>query len=381
MKLSDNFIPVFKHELNIASSNSDSWLNNISIYDNDFPDLDKKKIAIIGVVSEDSNFENNHIRNFLYSYTKKEYGLQVADLGNFLLEKDSPKVYEKLAFTLSELIAKDICPILIGYSQEITWSMYMAYEYLNKIINMVNIDSVIDFRINNQSDFNDNNYLYKILLKDPSYLFNLSNLAYQTHLTDNSVIKMMEDHHFDLYRLGVLREEIRNMEPVIRSADMLSFDISAIRQSDAPANNHPSPNGIFAEDACKLTRYAGLSDNLSSIGFFEYNSAYDNNFQTARLIAQMIWYFVDGYLHKNDEIYRRNDKTFLKYITSDSNNNYQIVFYKSKNTNRWWMEVPIEDKTKHYEDKQIIPCSYQDYQTATHGEIPERWWKALQKLI
>lgn len=381
MSISENFIPVYKSELNIAGSNEDSWLNNIRIYDDQFPSLEGRKIAIIGVVSEESNFENNYVRNFLYSYTRKEYGEQVVDLGNFLFDVEDEKIFEKFGFTLSEIIDKGICPIIIGYSQEVTYALYLAYEYLKKIVNVAIIDSKIDFSILDEEDLEKNGYLYKILLKEPSYLFNLSNLAFQTHLTDNSVIKMMEGHYFDLYRLGLLRDNLREIEPVIRTADFMSFDISAIRQSDAPGNNHPSPNGLFAEDACTLARYGGLSDNISSVGFFEYNANFDQNFQTARLLAQMIWYFVDGYLQRDDEIYHRNDKNFIKYITSDSSNHYQVVFYKSKKTNRWWMEVPVNDSSKHYDTKQIIPCSYNDYQLATKGEIPERWWKALQKLM
>ena len=62
--------------------------------------------------------------------------------------------------------------------------------------------------------------------------------------------------------------------------------------------------------------------------------------------------------------------------------NKEILFYKSKKSERWWMEVPCaatnNDKYKrHY----IIACSYDDYQTALNDEIPERWWQTFQKII
>ncbi|MEA3495662.1 MAG: formimidoylglutamase [Bacteroidota bacterium] len=380
MSISDNFIPInVEKELSIIGSNDDSWLGNIDIYDKRFPDLKNRKIAIIGISDEESNTANNNIRNFLYSYTKKEYGKEVADLGNFIFDKKEKRIYQKLAYTLSEIIEQDVVPVLLGFSQEISFSQYLAFEYLKKIINVTCIDSLIDFKIDDKKEFDNQSYLYKILLKDPSYLFNISYLAFQTQLTDSEVIKLMEEHHFDLHRLGTIRDNINDIEPIIRTADLLSFDISAIRQSDAPGNNHPSPNGLFAEEACKILRYAGLSDNISSIGIFEYNPEFDNNNQTSRLIAQMIWYFVDGYLQRDNEINVKNNENFIKYITSDNNNSYQIIFYKSKKTNRWWMEIP-GDKAKNYEDKQIIPCSYKDYIEATQGEIPERWLKALQKM-
>ena len=41
------------------------------------------------------------------------------------------------------------------------------------------------------------------------------------------------------------------MEPVIRQTNLLSFDVCAIKHSDAPANGE-SPNGLTGEEACTL---------------------------------------------------------------------------------------------------------------------------------
>jgi hypothetical protein len=43
---------------------------------------------------------------------------------------------------------------------------------------------------------------------------------------------------------------------LLRDADLVSFDISAVKQSEAPASRFASPNGLAAEDACQLARYA-----------------------------------------------------------------------------------------------------------------------------
>jgi hypothetical protein len=192
----------------------------------------------------------------------------------------------------------------------------------------------------------------------------------------------MEKNFFELYRLGKIRENIMDVEPVIRGADLITFDTSAIRQSDFPGSMEPSPNGLYAEEACQLTRFAGLSDNLKTIGFYDYDSSNDINYQSARLVAQMIWYFADGVMHRQTENITSDNDNIVKYMTSTSNNDYQIVFFKSKKTNRWWMEIPENPKSKHFNKfKQIIPCSYRDYQQATRGEIPERWWKSLKRTF
>jgi hypothetical protein len=58
-----------------------------------------------------------------------------------------------------------------------------------------------------------------------------------------------------------------------------------------------------------------------------------------------------------------------------------IQFYKSKFSEKWWMEVPYPDGRERYSRNSIVPCSYNDYQTAIKGEVPERYISTLAKLI
>jgi formiminoglutamase len=57
-----------------------------------------------------------------------------------------------------------------------------------------------------------------------------------------------------------------------------------------------------------------------------------------------------------------------------------IAFYKSKLTDKWWMEVALP-QTQLYPRNTMVPCSYADYQTATLGELPERYLQTLAKLM
>src|SRR5690606_1183267 len=127
----------------------------------------------------------------------------------------------------------------------------------------------------------------KIFLHQPNYLFNFSNLGYQTYFVNQDSLRVMDKLFFDAQRLGEISGAIHLAEPAIRNANMISFDISSIRSSDAVANVNASPNGFYGEEACQITRYAGYNDKLSSIGFYEFNPAYDQNGQTAMLLAQM----------------------------------------------------------------------------------------------
>jgi formiminoglutamase len=170
------------------------------------------------------------------------------------------------------------------------------------------------------------------------------------------------------------------MEPAIRHADMFSFDITAIKSSDAPGNANAQPFGLTGEEACQICWYSGLNEKLSSVGFYEYNPEFDDvHKKTASVIATMIWYFVEGFYHRKQETnFKSND--FLKYVVSMPVEPETITFYKSKLTEKWWMEVGLSRIGAKYSRNSIVPCSYSDYQTATKGEVPERYINALAKM-
>jgi hypothetical protein len=179
-------------------------------------------------------------------------------------------------------------------------------------------------------------------------------------------------------RLGAARSYLHENEPYLRDSDFVSFDISAVKQCDAPASSNPSVNGFYGEEICQLAKYAGLSEKLTSFGIFELNPSFDVHNQTAELAAQMIWHFVQGYYLRQNEIPKHSDKHYKKFIVSQEKSDQKIIFLKSEKTNRWWFEVPYSVKDK--EKKYIAACSYSDYERACGSEIPDKWLKYFQKL-
>ena len=148
---------------------------------------------------------------------------------------------------------------------------------------------------------------------------------------------------------------------------MLSFDISAIKNSDSPASN--VPNGFTGEEACMLTRFAGLSSVLNTFGIYGYRQENDIKNLTAKQIAQMIWYFIDGKSRNKQEASFEDKHNFNEYHTAFSE--MDTVFLQSKKTGRWWMQLP---------GKKLIACSYNDYMQASSNEIPERWLRAQERI-
>jgi len=185
--------------------------------------------------------------------------------------------------------------MIIGGGQDITYANYLAYENIGRIINIASVDAVFDLG-HDENELNNKSYLSHIILHQPNFLFNYTNIGYQTYFIDQDSLVLMKNLYFDTNRLGNVKAEMEEVEPMVRDADILSIDISSIKHADAPASDRAMPNGFTGEEVCKICRYAGMSDKLSSIGFYELNPSLDNNGQSAHLYAQMMWYFLDGFL-------------------------------------------------------------------------------------
>lgn len=362
----------------------------VDIYDREgnFPDLSEADIAILGV-SEDRMAYNNEgcaygadvIRKHLYSLFSGNEQVQIADLGNIMQGHTVDDTYFAVTNVVSALAGNGIIPVIIGGGQDLNYAVYRAYEHLGQIINIVAVDPMFDLG-KDSSELDSRSYLSKIILHQPNYLFNYTNIGYQSYFVDKEAVALMDRLFFDTYRLGNVRSNMDEVEPVVRNADMVNIDISAVRSPDAPGNGNAIPNGFSGEELCQIVRYAGLSDKLSSIGFYEYNPAYDRQEQTAMLISQAIWYFLEGYYQRKDDYPARARDQYVKFHVKIQDHHDEIIFYKSKKSERWWMEVPVEtDLMTKYERHYMVPCSKSDYDNAMDNNIPDRWWQVYQKMM
>jgi formiminoglutamase len=387
MTLSDFFSPIDLEKITPKNGFFNSHLGmKIHAYENDFPDLSNQDfdVAIIGVADERGAFNNpgcslgpDYIREKLYSLNEGSFKSKVVDLGNILAGHQLSDTYIALKTVVTELIKLDILPVIIGGSQDLTYAQYLGYEDLEQKVDLLVIDSHFDMDVLSEEESietNSKSYLNKIFLHQPNYLFNFSNLGYQTYFVNQDSLRVMDKLFFDAQRLGEISGAIHLAEPAIRNANMISFDISSIRSSDAVANVNASPNGFYGEEACQITRYAG------SIGFYEFNPVYDQNGQTAMLLAQMIWCFLDGFYNRKKDIPLSPKSDYILYKTSLQEDAHELTFIKSKKTDRWWMQVPYPSSGSKNERFHFVPCLYEDYQLAVNGEMPDLWWRTYQKL-
>jgi len=349
-------------------------------------DLSNIDIAILGVSearyathNEGTKSAPDEIRKEFYKlfYWKNE--VSILDLGNLILGKTVEDTYAILSDVIAYLFEQKVIPVILGGSNDLVFANYQAYSKLEKVVNIVSVDSKFNLGDEKQP-ISSEGYLNKIVLQQPNYLLNYSNIGYQTYLNSQADIELMKQLFFEAYRVGVLRKDMEEIEPIVRNAEMLALDISAVRQSDAPGNANASANGFYGEEICQVALFAGLSDKLSSFGVYEYNPLLDYNTQTSQLIAQILWYFVDGFTHRQNDILFKDQEQYLRHTVPVTNALSELVFYQSKKTGRWWIEITFFHVKTQQNKKYFLPCSKNDFDTACRDVIPERWWRTYHKL-
>ena len=351
------------------------------LHANEFPELDNVSIAIIGVL--DNRGQNDNKDHVHINYIRKEfYGLfpgnwvrQIADLGDIVPGETQQDTYYALKSVVAELIKAGVIPIVIGGSQDLSYALYRAYDKLEQMVNFVAIDNRFDFGKEDDS-MSARSYLTKIIVEEPHNLFNYSNIGYQTYFNPQEEIDLIEKLYFDAYRLGEVCNDTTIAEPVFRDADVVSIDMSAVKSSDSGNIVKFMPNGFDGKEICTLARYSGISDKVSCFGVFNH----EDTRQESVLIAQILWYFIEGVHYRSNEYPFGSREHYIKYIVATEDE--ELVFYKSDRTDRWWIEVPgAVGRDNKVKKNTLLPCSYNDYLSACNNNYPERLWKAQRKNI
>lgn len=359
----DSFFTPIPEEIGNPTKGKKQLLGGkIKSYVHLFPSLKNAKMAIIGL-----DESANNVRKAFYQLSWRFENIEIVDLGNLVSTSEAKQQEFALSESLAELISNNTITLLIGGEKPYLFGQFNAYRNLSDSIEIVHVCSGMDLEAGSE--------LHKIISQKPSNLFNIDFVGTQAYNITSNTSKLLEQSYFENHRLGNIRANIEETEPLLRSAHALMFDINSVRQSDAPNLNHCSPNGLYAEEAVKIARYAGVSNTLNSASFFGLTQ-FDNPVSEL-LVAQMMWYFIEGVTTRFYDHPVKNDSAFLIYRNKLESTGHEITFYKSRKSNRWWLEIPHPYENKTF----FIGCSYTDYQMVCNGEMPDRWWRAYQRLI
>lgn len=373
------FLTPVSEELRTSASELDIFsIGNSVRFDEE---LEKNSLVIVGVKETRGGEENynselsfDEIREQLYRLKKGNWHLPIYDLGDLHAGATREDTYFAFMQIQKEILKQECVLIVLGGAANLAYWQFRAFDYITHKVNLACIDN--RFRLGNDGDnLSSNNYLSKIITDEPHSLFEYTHLGHQTYFVAQEELDLMEHLNFDVKRLGKLTERINESEPELRNSDMVVMNLEAIQSSDFRSTIELSPNGFNSREICALSRYAGINNKVQSFGVYNYKGK--NLPQDELLVAEILWYFIEGKNHapapfKLDD--NGNFETFFVQIPEQD-----LVFYHDMMTEQWWMELRDMNDSEEL-GRHIIPCSAKDYEDSLKGKVPDRWWKSYKKL-
>lgn len=368
--------------LHIAGSSTLAHSLTINTASNPVAPEDNFRLAIIGVPDDRLSLKEgaakapDAIRETLYNLSRLPGKVKIADLGNLRRGVTPEDTMAALVDVTTTLLEKNITVLVLGGDSSLIPSLATPVAQRYGDYTYTTIDSRIDY-VNEKRENDPFNYLSGIVGGRNCQPSNIIHIGYQSYLNDPQVINRFRRRSYELIRIGEVRSSMHETEPLFRDSHLITLDMGAVRQSDAPGTFAPSPNGFYGEEICLLARYAGLSDSLKVFGLFEVNPDLDIRNQTSAMAAHITWFFLEGFVQRQNEaatIATDQNGRFIRYHVAVDKAGEDLIFVKSSATGRWWIEHRDRKGEISY-----LACSYNDYLKAGENEIPNRWLQAVAR--
>ncbi|MDX1478426.1 MAG: hypothetical protein R3301_12020 [Saprospiraceae bacterium] len=289
------------------------------------------------------------VRSQLYQFAARSKQGIVCDLGDF--RQLQP---EFVIPALHEVLAGGICPVIVGARPDLSLTLMHAIRQSRTTPRAVFLHEQI-----------------------PGWLMavpegaSMQVIGAQQHLMHTHTVAEAERLRIGSLRLGQSRNDLAMVEPLIRDAEVMGVDMSALRYSDMPAQTSHSTSGFTTEEACQMMRYAGMSPSLRGMALTGHDPMSAAHGVSANTVAQMIWYFIDGFVQRIHESPRQTEH-FTRYLVHLKDYDFDLSFHKSEKSGRWWVEVPGKAGPS------LHSCSYKDYQAACEDVVTERIFACLE---
>jgi formiminoglutamase len=216
------------------------------------------------------------------------------DLGNLEVEADLEDGQRALGDVLAPLLDRGVFAIVLGGGHETSYGHFLGYARRQASVDVLNWDAHTDVR-----ELKDNRghsgSPFRQMIEDPSGCCRRYTVAgLQPHLVARAHLEFVQQHGRAIWRDEVTTEVIHDIYRETRKPTLVSFDLDAIRQSEAPGVSAPTAGGLGSELWLDSAYQAGRSSAVSSADVVELNPEVDQDDQTARLAAITVWRMLRG---------------------------------------------------------------------------------------
>ncbi len=301
------------------------------------------------------------VREVLYQLSALDFEIPTCDLGDLVSGKTPQDSHYILQEVLSACHYKNTVPVVIGGSADFSYSLFSALHFHQTPLIYSHLSNVVSLSADGE-EITSENYLGKIFSSKTFSIKNFSLLGYQKHLNQQDSVNLIREVDFEVMRLAEMIGSTAKAEPFLREADLVTVDCNVVESIARPFSVNPQVNGLNRREICAYMKDIGLSENLKSVGIHNFNFAHAGYLER-QLLAQMIWYLLEGLNIKRSHPKEKSFETFWVL-----NGDREYAFSRDTFSDLWYFGAEGQERP-------LMPCAQEDYLNAKRGILNPRFLK------
>jgi formiminoglutamase len=217
------------------------------------------------------------------------------DLGDLATTGDLAADQERLGTAVAAQLAAGAFVIVLGGGHETAYGHFLGYVAAARPVAILNWDAHPDVRPLKEGEGHSGSPFRQVLLH-PSGLcrgYRVAGLLPQSSAAAHLAF-VAEQGGQVVWRDELTPTAVNRLYDQAQGATLVSFDIDAVDQAQAPGVSAPATGGMSADLWLQAAFRAGQCPHVESVDVVEMNPNYDRDGQTARLAALTVWQVLRG---------------------------------------------------------------------------------------
>jgi formiminoglutamase len=220
------------------------------------------------------------------------------DLGDLEISRNLEFDQKHLGEALAPYLEAGAFVIVLGGGHEASYGHFQGYALARRKVEILNWDAHADVRELKQGQAHSGSP-FRQAIEDPSRACRRYTVAgLQPHSVARAHLEFVQQHGRSVWRDEVTRERIEELYQSAQAPALVSFDLDAVTEAEAPGVSAPGAGGLSSEIWLAAAYAAGRSPAVASADVVELNPAVDRDGQTARLAALTVWWILRGYTER-----------------------------------------------------------------------------------
>ena len=216
------------------------------------------------------------------------------DLGDLEVSGDVESDQRNLGEAIAPYLDSGTFVVVLGGGHETSYGHFLGYTRGGQRVEILNWDAHADVRELKEGKAHSGSP-FRQAIEDPSGRCRRYTVAgLRPHLVAEAHLEFVKQHGTAVWREEVVPETIETLYRGGSSPMLVSFDLDAVDQAEAPGVSAPNAAGLTSGLWLSAAYDAGRCGAVTSADVVELNPQVDRDGQTARLAALTVWQILRG---------------------------------------------------------------------------------------